>query len=125
MKDINRLKNYREKYKRYFNINFDQRYVIHHIDLDRTNNDISNLLLLPRELHEKYHLILNALSVCPEKPKADGFLDVRLSNIEMTNYSFVLFEMLPEVIKECQKWLALKREKYSPAAIKLILKGEV
>ena len=43
---------YREKYKRYYGIEFGKDFVIHHIDFDRENNDISNLVLLPRELHE-------------------------------------------------------------------------
>ena len=39
---------YREKYKRYYRIEFSKEYVVHHIDFDRENNDISNLLLLPK-----------------------------------------------------------------------------
>ncbi|MGN0451460.1 MAG: HNH endonuclease [Acutalibacteraceae bacterium] len=74
MKDMNAYKNYRTKYKRFYDINFDKSYHIHHIDFDRTNNDITNLLLLPGELHTKYHLIINAISICPEKPKADGII---------------------------------------------------
>lgn len=46
---------YRIKYKKHYEIEFGTDYVIHHIDEDRNNNDISNLLLLPRDLHSKYH----------------------------------------------------------------------
>ena len=120
MKDINSLKNYREKYKRYYGIDFGKEYAIHHIDFDRSNNDISNLLLLPRELHAKYHLILNAISVSPDKPKADGFIDVRISNAIITEYNAKMFELLPETIAECNKWLRWKYERYSEAARKLI-----
>lgn len=28
---------------------------IHHIDLNRDNNDINNLVALPKELHNQYH----------------------------------------------------------------------
>lgn len=122
MKDTSKLKDYREKYKRFYNIEFGAEYVVHHIDLDRTNNDISNLLLLPRELHAKYHLILNAISICPQKPKADGFIDVRLSNFSITEYNAKMFELLPETIAECRKWLKWKHENYSVAASKLIFK---
>ena len=114
--------NYREKYKRFFGIKFGSDYVIHHIDFDRKNNDISNLLLLPKELHAKYHLILNALSVCPDKPKADGFINVRLSNAEITDYNCAAFESLPKVICECAKWLKWKQEKYNMHARYLIFK---
>jgi hypothetical protein len=120
MKDINNLKNYREKYKRYYGIDFGKEYAIHHIDLDRSNNDISNLLLLPKELHAKYHMILNAISICPDKPKADGFIDVRISNAIITEYNAKMFELLPETIAECNKWLRWKYERYSEAARKVI-----
>lgn len=112
MKDINTLKNYRLKYKRYYNIDFGRDFEIHHIDLNRENNDISNLLLLPKKLHAQYHLVLNVLSVCPDKPKADGFIDVRLSNETISHYEFVMFEKLPSIISECQKWMEFKRYKY-------------
>ena len=98
MKDANKLKNYREKYKRYYNIEFDENYVVHHIDLDRTNNDISNLLLLPKGLHAKYHMILNSISICPQKPKADGFIDIRLSNVLITEYSIKCLNCYPKLL---------------------------
>ena len=52
MKDINKLKDYRLKYKRYYNIDYDSSFDIHHIDINHENNDIKNLLLLPRSLHK-------------------------------------------------------------------------
>lgn len=122
MKDVNKLKDYREKYKRYYGIDFGKEYAVHHIDFDRTNNDISNLLLLPSELHSKYHLIINALSICPQKPKADGFIDIRLSNALVTDYGATMFEHLPETISECRKWLMWKYEDYSDVARQMIFK---
>ena len=47
--------NYRKFYSDYFGIKIPKGYVIHHIDGDRSNNDIYNLLLLPQKLHSKYH----------------------------------------------------------------------
>lgn len=52
---MTKTKNYRLYYKKYYNIEFDKKYEVHHIDFNRDNNEISNLLLLPRELHQKYH----------------------------------------------------------------------
>lgn len=37
MKDINKLKDYRLKYKRYYDIDFDKDYAIHHIDKEIIN----------------------------------------------------------------------------------------
>lgn len=120
MKDINQLKDYRTKYKRFYNIEFGKEYAIHHIDFDRTNNDISNLVLLPTELHSKYHLIINALSICPQKPKADGIIDVRLSNFLITDYNAKMFDLLPETVAECRKWIKWRDEHYSGALRKVI-----
>ena len=39
MKDLDRLKGYRKKYKRYYGIEFDRSYAIHHIDGNHENND--------------------------------------------------------------------------------------
>lgn len=103
---------YRRAYKRYFNIEFGSEYVVHHIDFDRENNDISNLLLLPRELHSKYHMIINAITIDSSKPKADGIIDVRLSNILITDYNFKMFEHLPETVAECFKWEEWRRYRY-------------
>ena len=48
---------YREKYKKRFGIKFNNDYEVHHIDFDRSNNEIENLILLPRDLHKKLHKI--------------------------------------------------------------------
>lgn len=109
MWDINKIKNYRLKYKRYYGIDFDSSYVIHHIDFNRDNNEISNLLLLPKELHARYHLVMNALM---NKGYNDGMIDFRLSNANVTDFNFGIVELLPEVIYECNEWIMAKRYGY-------------
>lgn len=52
---------YRQYYKDYYGIEFDDNMVVHHIDFDRTNNNIDNLLLLPKEVHAKYHWYVSSL----------------------------------------------------------------
>lgn len=49
--------NYRKFYKNYYSIDFGPDMVVHHIDEDRENNEIYNLLLLPSELHQRWHSI--------------------------------------------------------------------
>ena len=117
MKDINKLKDYREKYKRFYDIDFGKDYVVHHIDLDRTNNDISNLLLLPKELHAKYHLILTAIT---EDKKQDGIVDLRLSNYLITDRNPKILALLPETNEECSKWIKWKQHNYSQSLQKTI-----
>lgn len=48
---------YRKIYEDYFRIKIPAGYDIHHIDRNRGNNDIKNLILLPKELHQRLHNI--------------------------------------------------------------------
>ena len=52
---------YRQLYKDYYGIDFGDDMVVHHIDFDRSNNNIGNLLLMPKELHAKYHWHITSL----------------------------------------------------------------
>lgn len=47
--------NYRMKYKKFYNVDFGSELEVHHIDENRDNNDIDNLILLPQKLHNLYH----------------------------------------------------------------------
>ena len=103
MKDINKLKDYRLKYKRYYNIEFDNNYDIHHIDFNHNNNDISNLILLPKELHTKYHLCLNELGCFDGNLKFNAKI-----NIHIEDGRSDLLVMLGEVLQEIKKWKIYK-----------------
>lgn len=103
MKDINKLKDYRLKYKRYYNIDFDSSFAIHHIDFNHKNNDIKNLLLLPRSLHNAYHLILD--NMFSGKDKKDFCLDQ-----EYPRRFFLDFEKTGKVMEEVKKWIEYKSQ---------------
>ena len=47
--------NYRKYYREKLEVNLDSSFVVHHIDGNRQNNDILNLVALPKRLHLKYH----------------------------------------------------------------------
>ena len=47
--------NYRKKFENFYRIKIPEGYEIHHIDGDRENNRIGNLLMLPKKLHHQYH----------------------------------------------------------------------
>ncbi len=55
---------YRDFYKKYFAIQFDDSFDIHHINGDRKDNDISNLVLIPKKLHQTLHKVLYDASFC-------------------------------------------------------------
>ena len=102
MKDINKLKDYRKKYKRYYNIEFGKEYAVHHIDGDRSNNDISNLLLLPSKLHSRYHYQKQIVEA--------GELSTKISGNALHSQSYYLncLESFLETLNECNKWYDYK-----------------
>lgn len=54
--------NYKRIYERAFGIQWDRTlYEIHHVDRNRENNEIGNLLLIPKEVHERIHKIESEL----------------------------------------------------------------
>lgn len=48
--------NYRKYYAEYYGIDIPEEFDIHHIDGNRNNNSIDNLIMLPSKLHRKYHM---------------------------------------------------------------------
>ena len=54
------MKQYRKYFQDYYGIKLNKNYDIHHIDLNHENNQISNLMILPKKLHNKYHILINS-----------------------------------------------------------------
>ncbi len=51
--------NYRKYYEEMCNLKIPSNCEIHHIDFNRQNNNINNLVMLPATLHTKYHTKLS------------------------------------------------------------------
>lgn len=96
---------YRKKYKDFFKIQFGKQYDIHHIDFNHENNNIENLLLLPKDLHKRLH-----------KAKTDygAFIDNEqnvFSDINNQVSCSILSKALHETSKiyeELQIWVSMK-----------------
>jgi hypothetical protein len=105
MKDTTKLKDYREKYKRHYGIEFGRKYVVHHMDEDRTNNDISNLILLPLALHSKYHHYKTMMQIYTEH----GFdFSLTYGGACMRSMQFAQLDELRKVFDEMQQWIEYK-----------------
>lgn len=104
MKDISKLKDYKMKYKRYYGIDFDsKKYEIHHLDLNHNNNGIENLLLLPKDLHHKYHFYLSSVV---NQSIGNGRIHSSIQSSE--NYLInCLLKFIP-IYQECNKWYDYK-----------------
>lgn len=59
---------YRKLYKEHYCIEFGNDYAVHHIDGDRSNNNISNLLLMPRDIHTKWHNVQPKIEILKSQP---------------------------------------------------------
>lgn len=100
----NKIKDYRNFYKNYYKINFDNSFQIHHLDGNRNNNLITNLLLLPKTIHQKFHRYQN-IHV--------RFLISDKTETEIKNYKETVYKKFEEVNKEIKKWLERKNTNYS------------
>lgn len=56
------MEDYRRIYVENTGIDIPDGYDIHHLDLNRNNNEILNLVALPRKLHQKFHEKWNELA---------------------------------------------------------------
>ncbi len=54
--------NYRKLYEKHYNLKIPKNWEIHHIDANRNNNDINNLIMLPKKLHKALHNHIGLLS---------------------------------------------------------------
>lgn len=66
-------------------------FIIHHIDEDKTNNDINNLAILPREKHVAWHRILQNEDL-KNKIKLNDFIESFINQQSIISYSLPLKE---------------------------------
>jgi len=103
------MKKYRDYFKDYYNINFGADFEVHHIDLNRKNNDIDNLMILPKKLHHKYHMIINSTLSLKESIFDKTFnAKIHSSIICSDSYNLNMCKELIETLKECNKWYDYK-----------------
>lgn len=98
--------NYRQYYKDYYGIEFGPDMVVHHIDFDRSNNDIRNLLLLPNRLHTKYHFVIQTLFGCEmDKSLLKG---LQLTGPMVAIHNVKWLKIMAETLEEIQPWMQMK-----------------
>lgn len=99
------MKQYRNYFKNYYKLCFGKDYEVHHIDLNHNNNDISNLMLLPKELHSKYHSLLNDY-----KSSSSCVINFIITGNKVCSETYIanILKQLLEVLEECNKWYDYK-----------------
>ena len=93
---------YNKKFKQHYGIDFGNDYIIHHIDGDHGNDDISNLMLLPRNLHSQYHVLKRIID--------NHALSTTITGNESCaeNYYLHYYERFIAVLNECNRWYDYK-----------------
>lgn len=100
---------YRQKFKKYYEVEFGPDYDVHHIDLNHYNDDIGNLMVLPKKLHHQYHFTLGCLPI----ENGNISIDIILKGISQSGNGWNAFtlrnlERFVTVYCECQKWMDYK-----------------
>lgn len=87
--------NYRKFYKTALGVDVSTKFDIHHIDFDRNNNSITNLVALPRKLHQDYHTYLLSID--------KNHVPVNLMG-NCSQHTIHLVEYL-DIYMECNRWV--------------------
>lgn len=93
---------YRSIYEKMINQKIPKGYEIHHIDMNRNNNQFANLVMLPKKLHQNYHRTLEHL-------KYQEHIEVKIKSVLEngnginSNYLRALEDFV-NVWEECSKW---------------------
>ena len=98
-----------------YGITWDNDLEIHHIDRNRDNNDISNLILLPDYLHHELHNCLQEALFLSEQESARDLVERMTRGILNygNSYDLETFMHLSSVLSECKRWGLLKSVLYT------------
>lgn len=93
----------RKIYAEHYGITIPDGMEIHHIDGDPTNDEIENLLMLPRELHKAYH----KWKACFDRlsfEQYDGLL------LHANQFHFMVMMEFGKVCEECLRWMGYQAQ---------------
>lgn len=94
------MTDYLKFYSRYYGITWDrQEFEVHHIDGNRKNNDIDNLILIPKDLHQRLHQ-----SGWFEL----GRYEAQVLKCGMSDQNIDDLKARLDAIDECRQWAALR-----------------
>lgn len=105
---------YKKLYAQTYGINWDADMEIHHIDRNRQNNDISNLILLPGYLHHDLHNCLHEAVFLSEQGTIGDNIERMMQRVFNYggSYDQQSFLRLSCVLSECKRWGFLKSSSY-------------
>ena len=96
--------NYRKFYENQYKVKLNKNFDIHHIDYNHNNNDITNLVALPKELHHRLHNAYNEYIQWCSNYSLD---DIRLHTGALCSHTMFI-ESLTEylnIVEECKVYM--------------------
>ena len=97
---------YRKKYEEELGILLPKDYDVHHINQDRCDNSIENLVALPKPLHQRYHTVCYAVSPIT---LSDLPNDLTFHNCNRgISYEINILKEYDLVITECFKYIVYR-----------------
>ena len=108
------MTNYKKLYAQTYGITWDADLEIHHIDRNRQNNNISNLILLPCHLHHELHNCLNEAKFINEPVDVRYLIETMMGCMFNFGQSYhqEIFLRLSYILSECKRWGLLKCVSY-------------
>lgn len=95
---------YRAKYEKFYGIKLPKTMDVHHIDFNHNNDDIRNLIALPRKLHQRYHKLLYTLGGYDDSGRVE--MNIRINKTAIaSHYECEILKELYEVINEIHPYV--------------------
>jgi len=91
--------NYRKEYLKYFDLEDDKNFQVHHLDLNRDNNNIYNLVLLPKNVHKRFHFFIAEF-----RNRENEIVTLDLSNPFKSIMEVETCAKILPILKEIKKW---------------------
>lgn len=98
------IMNYRKLYESHYGISIPSDFHIHHMDRNRKNNAISNLLLLPGDIHSKLHFS----GMVIEQALMSGKGPFSIKNGPHLRYISSFIELYASIIQSICFWVSAK-----------------
>lgn len=96
--------NYRKFYEEVTKVKLPEDFDVHHIDGNRKNNQITNLVALPSELHKKYHDLVFYFKNKNFRPIV-RILGVLNGGNGFNDYYKICYDNFLKIYKQCQKYV--------------------
>ena len=114
--DLFIMTQYRKLYADYYGITWDAKEMeVHHVDYDRSNNHISNLILLPRWVHRDLHKMYSKVRYIQAfVPSTDQLLKELAREALLVGASYVgdTAKDYYLVLANCSHWCLLRNVRY-------------